>query len=1193
MRPVTSVGRPAGLFAGRVGSTVVAAVGGWCAAAAAAVLLVAAVVVVLVVGAVSASAVVSCGGCEPWWHLDAGSRPSVLAAGGEGEVVLDAENVGDAGTAGGGIDPVRIVDRLPVGLRAVGIAGSATASGAPGETGALSCSLEELACETGKSLIPYGTIEVRITVQVAPGAVAGETNTVSVSGGGAPAAQLSRPVTLAGTGAGAGGGVGGGFGLEGFQLAAEGEGGVPFTRAGGHPFQVTGSIAFDQGPDTGSLTGAPQVAPAGAVRDVVGRLPVGLVADVLPLARCGLEGFQRSFAAEGQPSAIEDECTASAAVGVASVSASRPGVGVQTYAVPIFNVEPGVGEPARFGFIVPYTHAPVLLETSVRSGQGEDWGVNLTATEIPQDAGLLSVRLTFWGAPGRGSHNSARGWGCLAQTRGAHAFEGCVANPEEPDPPAFLTMPITCTGPLAATLEADSWTAAGVFSRAGSESLAGVEGCGSLPFTPGIETIPTTRSASSPSGLAFDLDFDGEGLTNANGVAQSDLKETVVGLPEGMTIDPSAGVGLGACTQAQYQAMTLDSPAGVGCPEDSRLGTVEIQTPLLLSTVYGSLYLAQPYENPFGEPGSPGGSLLALYVVARSRAERGVIVKMAGRVSANPTTGRLTIGFAEDPQVPFERFNFHFREGAQAPLITPSTCGTYTTQAQLTPWSEPLAVLQDTATFQITTGAEGGACPTGGLPPFVPRIQAATVTGHAGSYSPFYVELSRTDAMSAIASYTASLPEGLSANLSGIPFCPQAGIEAARTQSGIAEEQEPSCPAGSLIGHTLVGTGVGSVLDYVPGRLYLAGPFHGDPFSVASITSAVIGPFDLGTVVIRFGLAIDPNTARVSIDPAASETIPTIIKGIVTHVRDIRVSIDRPNFTLNPTNCQPKPVTSTLTSSNDQTANATTLFQVEECPELHFKPHFTAQTRGHTSRTEGASLTVKLTQPSTPGQDANIHSVKVILPHQLPARLPTLQQACTQTQFQSNPAACPTASTIGHATATTPLLPNPLTGPAIFVSHGGQEFPSLDIVLQGDGVTIDLAGETYITKNLTSTTFTTIPDAPVQSFALTLPEGPHSALSALGDLCKLARAPTTGSKAEHGRRTGRGHGRHTGHGHHTGTPAHIAKHTQPTKPTGLRMPTEFVAQNGLVFKQDTTIAVTGCSAAQKDARRRRRPRRRR
>jgi uncharacterized repeat protein (TIGR01451 family) len=647
---------------------------------------------------------------EPWWHLDAGSRPASLVPGSEGEIVLTAENVGNAAAN----VPVRVSDTLPAGLRAVGIAGTKPKPGGSlTETVPLTCSPSGLSCESVDPLAPYDQLEVRIKVQVQPGArlceqsvTECEANTLSVSGGGAASASISRPVrigekpTL--------------FGIEDYELSIEPEGGTTAgtpVQAGSHPYQVTGTIALNQGPDKASLSSAPQAGPVVAASDIVSRLPAGLIADPGTAPRCQLWEFLLSDGLGRTP-----ECSARTAVGVASLTADAPeGAGTFTFAAPIFNIEPEGGEPARFGFLFPLNDAPVQLTTGVRCGPGENWGVDVRARSIAQTAGLIRARLTFWGVPNRSSHDNSRGWGCLDAARGRpdSSYEACVEPAEEPRPPAFVTAPTSCTGVLQSSAQADSVLAPGRFETfMPSETLQALGGCEKLAFTPTISTEPTTHAAASPSGLSFDLSFDTEGLTNAGllsapepPLAQSDLEKTVVTLPEGVTIDPSAGVGLGACTRAQYSGATLNSPEGAGCPANSKLGTVEIETPLLFTTVYGSLYLAQPYENPFSEPGHPSGSLIAVYVIARSRADRGIIVKLAGNVIPNPATGQLTIVFEGDPQLPFEHFNFHFREGQQAPLITPPKCGTYTTQAQLTPFSAPTTSLLDQASFQITSGS--------------------------------------------------------------------------------------------------------------------------------------------------------------------------------------------------------------------------------------------------------------------------------------------------------------------------------------------------------------------------------------------------------------------------------------------------------------------------------------------------------
>jgi hypothetical protein len=403
-----------------------------------------------------------------------------------------------------------------------------------------------------------------------------------------------------------------------------------------------------------------------------------------------------------------------------------------------------------------------------------------------------------------------------------------------------------------------------------------------------------------------------------------------------------------------------------------------------------------------------------------------------------------------------------------------------------------------------------------------------------------YIRVIRGDGEQEITRFSSVLPSGLTANLTGVPFCPEADIQLAREKTGAQEEANPSCPVASQVGHTLVGAGVGSVLSYAPGKIYLAGPYNGAPFSIAAITSAKVGPFDLGTVVVRQALKIDPNTAIVTVDASASDPIPHIIKGIVVHVRDIRVYIDRPSFTLNPTNGGRMTFSATVDGSGGDLSNPAEQvpvtvedpFQAAECQALKFKPAFRVSTSGKTSRANGASLTVRLSYPkAAQGTQANIRSVKVDLPKQLPSRLTTLQKACPDRTFSANPAACPTASRVGQATAVTPILAIPMAGPAYFVSNGGAKFPELVIVLQGYGVTIDLHSETFISNaGITSSTFRTVPDQPVSTFQLTLPQGRYSALAANRNLCNAK----------------------------------------------LAMPTAFTAQNGLVIHQSTPITVTSC-----------------
>ncbi len=772
----------------------------------------------------------------------------------------------------------------------------------------------------------------------------------------------------------------------------------------------------------------------------------------------------------------------------------------------------------------------MILDASLRSGTGEDYGITVSSLNTTQEVGFLGSTLTFWGTPGDPRHDNVRGWGCLQETGG---IEGFPCKPlEESKPPSFITLLTSCTGPMQSSVDIDSWLEPSQVGAFPSNSvMPAIAACNRLQLKPDVTTVPTTESASSPTGLRFNLDINDEGITSTEGLAESQVNKVVVALPEGMTANPSLAAGLTACSEAQYESEDIGSTPGTECPEESKIGNVEVNSPLLEQTLRGGVYIAKQNENPFH-------SLLALYVVVKNP-ETGVLIKIAGHLEPNPVTGQLVSIFENLPQLPFSHFSLSFRQGQRSPLVTPPVCGTYTTQAALYPWSAPTTPVYENATFQVTSGVAGTPCPAGGTPPFHPAVTAGTLNNSAGSYSPFDIDITRTDSEQEITGFSSLLPEGLTASLTGVPFCSEADIALSKTKTGAQEETEPSCPAASQIGHTLVGVGVASVLAYTPGKLYMAGPFEGAPFSIVAITSAKVGPFDLGTVVVHLPLQIDPVTATVSVAAGGSDQIPHIIDGIVVHVRDIRVYVDRPDFTLNPTDCKALSFSATVIGSgqnfvnpaDDDPVTVTDPFEVANCANLKFTPKFSASTSSHTSKAAGASLNVKLSYPPNGvGTQAWPASVKVELPKNLPSRLTTLQKACTAKAFETNPASCPAESVIGRAVVHTQILPVPLEGPAYFVSHGGEAFPNLILVLQGYGVTIQLVGDTLIKNGVTSSTFPNVPGVPFETFELKLPQGKYSALAANGNLCQQK----------------------------------------------LVMPTAFVAQNGATLNQETHIEVEGC-----------------
>jgi hypothetical protein len=484
------------------------------------------------------------------------------------------------------------------------------------------------------------------------------------------------------------------------------------------------------------------------------------------------------------------------------------------------------------------------------------------------------------------------------------------------------------------------------------------------------------------------------------------------------------------------------------------------------------------------------------------------LVRLAGAVSADPSSGQLTANFEDLPQLPYSHFNVNFRDGQRSPLATPPACGIHGTAVELAPWNDPGAVHRSAPEVALDAGIGGGPCPNGQLAPFGPKATAGTLNRNAGSYTPFYLHLTRTDAEQEITSYSAQMPPGLLGKLKGVPYCPQAAIAAAAANSGFAEAANPSCPAASEIGHTQSGYGLGSVLAYGPGRLYLAGPYHGAPFSIVAINSATVGPFDLGVIIVRSAIRVDPRSAQVSVDSTGSDPIPHIIKGIPLHLRDIRIYIDRPNFSLNPTSCEHFSTDSTLRGSgldfaapaDDSRALAPSPFQVSNCSALDFKPALKLQLQGPTKR--GGYPALKATLRPRPG-DANIGRVAVTLPPSEFLAQEHIKTICTRPQFAAGK--CPPASVYGHARAFTPLLNRPLEGP-VYLRSSENPLPDLVTALEGNGIRIEVLGKIDTHKGGLRGTFEGLPDAPVSKFVMNLYGAKRGVLVNAEDVCE-AKAP--------------------------------------------------------------------------------------
>ncbi len=1023
----------------------------------------------------------------------------------DGELVLRATNLGDASLSGA-LSPVTLAPRLPLRLHAVGISASAPQPGGGTSVERIPCALSTLTCTFSGTLAPFDQIEVRVDVMAEAGVSSSEESGFAVSGGGVPEARVQRPLDLA-----AQPGEPTPFALQVNELTLQEPGGAGAERAGAHPFQVTSSLVLAQGTDAASLGNVPVVEPGALPKDVNVKLPPGLVGDTQVLPRCKLAAFLTFTEAGNQGG---DACPAEAAIGVATVDLNEPATtGFITFAAPVFNLEPAFGEPARFGFYVPIARLPVLLDTSLRSGAGEDYGITISSLNTTQTAGLLATTVTLWGTPGDPRHDNSRGWGCLATARGNSAGFPC-ARPAAVSPPAFQTLPTSCSGALGGGVSLSSWAAPSTFvDQLLSPSLPTLKDCNQVPFGPTVSAEPTSNAATSATGLNFDLEFHDEGLLNPEGLAQSEVKKAVVTLPEGFTTNPSVAEGLKACPQAAYEAST--TRVGTGCPEESKIGDVEIESPLVGQKLDGSLYIAKQRENPYG-------NLLTIYLVAQNP-ELGIVIKQALKVTPNPFTGQLSTEVDNIPQLPFSRFHLSFRSGQRAPLITPPACGAYAVGAALYPYSEPGTALQRESGFQITQGPEDLPCPSGGVPPFHPLLEAGTTNNAAGTYSPFYTRISRKDSEQEITHFSIKLPPGLSGKLVGVAQCSEAQIAAAKAREreggGEEELQHPSCPPSSEVGHTTVGTGVGNVLAYAPGKLYLAGPYHGSNLSIVSITAAKVGPFDLGTVVIREGLKVDPTTAQVSVDAAGSDPIPHIVDGIPVHLRDIRIYVDRPSFTINPTSCAKMSTAATVLGSgqnfaseaDDQPVTVTSPFQAADCASLAFRPKLSLGLSGQTRRAGLPKLKAVVTYPKG-GAYANIAKTVVTLPPSELLEQGHIGSSCTRVQFAAgggNGEQCPKNSLLGHATAITPLLSEPLEGNVYLRSNGGErKLPDLVAALHSKDIDIDLVGfidslhkkgsEVSRIRN----TFAAVPDAPVEKFTLELFGGKRGLLINSAPLCK-------------------------------------------------------------------------------------------
>ncbi|HKH64078.1 MAG TPA: hypothetical protein VKA35_01295 [Solirubrobacterales bacterium] len=865
-------------------------------------------------------------------------------------------------------------------------------------------------------------------------------------------------------------------GSGGFEVAAEQSDGTAANLAGSHPHVFRAELRFEVEGDASD----------GDLRDLAIELPPGFLVNPEAVGECSAAAFQTPRVSPYEVSDSGESCPNSTQVGTVAVD-----VGGTIRHFGLFNLVPPFGTPAAFGF-APFG-VPVVFAARVRDS---DAGMSLELSDLQQSLDLRELALNVWGSPWQPAHDAERGSCLNEETGGSHGSCLVLGNAPAPEThvKSYLTLPTTpCGSPFEYLARAASWQGEGAAASASTPPLSL---CRTSLSTARVQLM--TEAAAARTGLAFNLDVnDGGGILNPGGVARPAIKKAIVSLPDGLTVNPSLGSGLRACGEADYARESAASVPGSGCPNGSKIGTVRVDGPLgLADPLIGSVYIAEPYRNPFG-------TLLAVYLVARSP-RRGLIVKSSGKIEPDPRSGRLQVTLDQLPRLLYTHFSLTLREGQRSTLLSPPLCGSYQTQLSLSSWADPDAFRSESAAFAIRGGEGGGPCPPGGVPGFRPGLLAGSINSAAGAYSPFYLRMTRTDGEQEITSYSASFPPGLLGGIAGIPECPEAAIAAAKARSGTEEQAGPSCPAASQVGHTMAGFGVGGVLAWAPGNLYLAGPYHGAPLSIVAVDSALIGPFDLGTVVVRSAIRIDPGTAQARIDSAGSDPIPHILGGIPLHLRDIRVYVDRPQFMLNPTSCDPTEITSTLTGAggdlfgpqDDSSASSAQRFQVLGCGALGFKPRLSMRLLGSTRH--GAYPGLRAIYRPRPG-GANLRAVSVTLPPAFFLAQEHLETICTRAQFATS--SCPPGSVYGRARALTPLLAEPLQGP-VYLRASSNRVPDLVADLRGHGIQIEVVGRIDTARGGIRASFEGLPDAPVSSFVMTLRGGKRGLLQNAEAACR-------------------------------------------------------------------------------------------
>jgi hypothetical protein len=1002
----------------------------------------------------------------PVWNLDIHHNETNFPPGGEGQYWIDVNNVGDTATSG----TITLSVKLPTGITRKGVLINGDIL--PGATWSCPGSVGDnfFTCKTTSSIARHRlSRRLNLTVNVSPSASGDRFATAKLEGGGAAAGAGAVELTHispdpAGFGVLANTFLPDFFETDGLALERE---------AGAHPDLFT--VPFDFNSNTPSASLPQQKRAAESIRDLHVDLPPGFIGNPNAVGEC----TQAQFAVFACPGSSQ----------VGRIDLDLFPISDCCYfpiSTAVFNLSHPRGTVADLAFV--FAGNPVHIKASL--DPANSYAITSTVPDINETIPPFDQKLTLWGTPADHSHDSER-------CPGFDTSEECST---DATPKPFISIPSQCESDNTFRLHHyDSWQDTGDFGPEIDYTMPGkITDCDKPRFDPEVEIEPTGRQANTPTGL--DVHIKVAQNENPNALATPPVKSTVVTLPQGMSFSPSFADGLKSCSLAQ---MRLGTNEPIQCPDASRIGEVALHTPLLPNAAEGSMYLAAQGDNPFG-------STFALYLVLHDTEERGALVKIPGRIDVDTTTGQITTVFDGLPQFPFDDMTLKFRSGPRAPLVSPPTCGKQTIGVEVASWAQPQKPLDASNTYEVTEGPGGTPCPPDSARrSFHPSFSGGTLNPVAGAYSPFLFRLSREDAEQELSQVTTVLPPGLVAKIAGIPFCPEAAIASISTAEGAAasELSHPACPAASQVGTISAGLGAGPGPNYFPGSVYLAGPYKGAPLSLAVVAPGIAGPFDLGNVVVRAALYVNPETAQVR---AVSDPFPTILHGVILRARDIRLRVDRPNTTINPTSCERMALDGQISGTGGALFNTASPFQVSGCSDLSFKPKLAFRLFGGTRRGSHPKLKATLTMPAG---GANIAAASVALPHSEFLDQAHIGTVCTRVQFAAN--ACPAASIYGTVSAKTPLLDETLTGP-IYLRSSSHQLPDLVAAFRGGRIDANLVGRVDSVNGGIRNTFDFVPDVPVSTATFDFFGGAKGLLQNSRDICKGTQKATAKFTAQSG-----------------------------------------------------------------------------